>query len=291
MWIVLVFSRELPLTYVVCISVLPSRPHQKPQYSCLFNFHILLDSVSRILRPSFWEQLMISLLSWMCLRRTQVVGAKYLLSEKELPLPGPSGKPKSPWVISESAPAAQHRLILEPRMLCVSLASFIQRVKKSKNLNRNPEALACCIPIAFISEEGRSARTETTAAQKVLQQQACSIQCPRLALTPKQLLYAPWRLFHERLSGVVQPTSSLGSMKRRGGRKDRNQRTPRGAQPLHSCWHHHQEPGTGETFLPGLAQGTNTPCIKASCPHCWAAVAYMHIQILLPVHCYSQEGL
>lgn len=150
----------------------------------------------------------------MYLRGAQVVGAEYLLSEKELPLNGPLGKPKSLWVISENAPAAQHHFILEPRTLCISLASFIHRVKKSKNLNRNPETLAWRIPTAFISEEGRSARTETTAAQEVLQQQACSFQCPRLTLAPKQLLYAARQLFREYRSGVAQPTSSLGSTKR-----------------------------------------------------------------------------
>lgn len=111
------------------------------------------------------------------------------------------------------------------------LASFIQRIKKGENLNRNTETLAWHIPTAFVSEERRSARTETTtAAQKVLQQQACSFQCPRLALTPKQLLYAPQQLFCEYRSGVVQPASSLGSMKRRGGREDKNQGRPKDSQ-------------------------------------------------------------
>lgn len=65
----------------------------------------------------------------MYLRGAQVVGAEYLLSEKELSLTGFSGKPKIPWVISENTPAAH--LILEPRMLFISV--FYSESRKGKN--------------------------------------------------------------------------------------------------------------------------------------------------------------
>lgn len=74
----------------------------------------------------------------------------------------------------------------------------------------------------------------------MLQQHACSFQCPRPALAPEGLLPAPGRLFCEYRSGMVQPASSLRSVKRKGGREDRNQGdggTSRGAKPTCSCWH------------------------------------------------------
>lgn len=127
----------------------------------------------------------------------------------------------------------------------ISLASLVQRGKESKNLNRNPETLAWRIPTAFISKEGRSARTETTATQEVLQHQACSFQCPKLALAPNSSCTHHSNSFASISQGWCNKLAVWAPRRgdeggRTGTRGD--QGTPRGAQPLRSGWHHRQEP-------------------------------------------------
>lgn len=155
------------------------------------------------------------------------------------------------------------------------------RVKKREKLNRNSKTLACCIPTVFVSEEGRSARTETRARRRCCNNKHAYFNAPGLPRNPNSSCMH--RTLSLVLAGVVQPASTLGSMKR-----VEKQERPRGSQrsmatmfivaPLSGAWHR-------GSFPSSAGMGHQHTHIKASCLHCWA-VAYMPIQTLLPVCCY-----
>lgn len=192
---------------------------------------------------------MILLLSCMCLRGTRVTGAEYLLSEKELPLTGPLGKPKGHFWKCSSSTAS---LYFGAQNVVHLFSFFYSQSQEKQKFKQKPRdfGLAHSYGVHQWGGEERKnwnhGRTGGVATTSVLISMPQAH--PRSQTAPVHSTATLSRVSVRDGAANFQP--GLREEVRREGRRTvtkRNQGAPRAVQPPCSCWHHRQVPGTWES--------------------------------------------